>query len=118
MAAEQRAAGRGRCGHTGAPHPGGSAAAGREKEREGCKGPRSDLHCPVQPAGGSTSVCFWPNKRKMQLKYNLLYNICFILQIVKILTLYTPHGDLDERVTLNFIRTVQVMSQSCMFLII
>lgn len=54
----------------------------------------------------------------MQLKYNLLYNICFILQIVKILTLYTPHSDLDERVTLNFIRTVQVMSQSCMFLMI
>ncbi|KAM7410167.1 hypothetical protein PAMA_001558 [Pampus argenteus] len=28
-------------------------------------------------------------------------------QIVKILTLYSPHSDLDERVTLNFIRTVQ-----------
>ncbi|KAM3619892.1 uncharacterized protein V6R79_015415 [Siganus canaliculatus] len=28
-------------------------------------------------------------------------------QIVKILTLYTPHSDLDERVTLNFIRTIQ-----------
>uniref|UniRef100_A0A671WM53 Methyl-CpG binding domain protein 3b n=1 Tax=Sparus aurata TaxID=8175 RepID=A0A671WM53_SPAAU len=28
-------------------------------------------------------------------------------QIVKILTLYTPHSDLDERVTVNFIRTVQ-----------
>ncbi|CAG5864870.1 unnamed protein product [Menidia menidia] len=28
-------------------------------------------------------------------------------QIVKILTLYTPHSDLDERVTLNFIRSVQ-----------
>uniref|UniRef100_A0A8C9YPD7 Methyl-CpG binding domain protein 3b n=1 Tax=Sander lucioperca TaxID=283035 RepID=A0A8C9YPD7_SANLU len=27
--------------------------------------------------------------------------------IVKILTLYSPHSDLDERVTLNFIRTVQ-----------
>uniref|UniRef100_A0A3Q3IZC7 Myosin motor domain-containing protein n=1 Tax=Monopterus albus TaxID=43700 RepID=A0A3Q3IZC7_MONAL len=27
--------------------------------------------------------------------------------IVKILTLYTPHSDTDERVTLNFIRTVQ-----------
>lgn len=31
-----------------------------------------------------------------------------VQQIVKILTLYTPHSDLDERVTLNFIRTVQV----------
>lgn len=30
------------------------------------------------------------------------------LQIVRILTLYTPHSDLDERVTLNFIRTIQV----------
>uniref|UniRef100_A0A3P8YRG9 Methyl-CpG binding domain protein 3b n=1 Tax=Esox lucius TaxID=8010 RepID=A0A3P8YRG9_ESOLU len=28
-------------------------------------------------------------------------------QIVKILTLYTPHSDLEERVTLNFIRVVQ-----------
>ncbi|XP_056270474.1 unconventional myosin-Vb [Pseudoliparis swirei] len=28
-------------------------------------------------------------------------------QIVKILTLYTPHSDLDERVTVNFIRSVQ-----------
>ncbi|MEQ2312826.1 hypothetical protein AMECASPLE_035209 [Ameca splendens] len=28
-------------------------------------------------------------------------------QIVKILTLYTPHSDLDEKVTINFIRTVQ-----------
>ncbi|KAM4548595.1 unconventional myosin-Va [Odontesthes bonariensis] len=30
-------------------------------------------------------------------------------KIVKILTLYTPHSDLDERVTLNFIRTVQAL---------
>uniref|UniRef100_G3PH09 Methyl-CpG binding domain protein 3b n=1 Tax=Gasterosteus aculeatus aculeatus TaxID=481459 RepID=G3PH09_GASAC len=29
-------------------------------------------------------------------------------QIVKILTLYTPQSDLEERVSLNFIRTVQV----------
>uniref|UniRef100_A0A3B5QLT5 Dilute domain-containing protein n=1 Tax=Xiphophorus maculatus TaxID=8083 RepID=A0A3B5QLT5_XIPMA len=29
-------------------------------------------------------------------------------QIMKILTLYTPHSDLDEKVSLNFIRTVQV----------
>ncbi|KAM3875664.1 unconventional myosin-Va [Diretmus argenteus] len=28
-------------------------------------------------------------------------------QIVKILSLYTPHSDLEERVTLNFIRSVQ-----------
>ncbi|XP_056134033.1 unconventional myosin-Va [Lampris incognitus] len=28
-------------------------------------------------------------------------------QIVKILTLYTPHSELEERVTLNFIRSVQ-----------
>ncbi|XP_048832593.1 unconventional myosin-Vb isoform X2 [Brienomyrus brachyistius] len=28
-------------------------------------------------------------------------------QIVKILMLYTPHSDIEERVTLNFIRTVQ-----------
>ncbi|XP_069551046.1 unconventional myosin-Va [Brachyistius frenatus] len=33
-------------------------------------------------------------------------------QIVKILTLYTPHSDLDERVTLNFIRTVQGLLKS------
>lgn len=32
----------------------------------------------------------------------------FISQIVKILTLYTPQSDAEERVTLNFIRIVQV----------
>uniref|UniRef100_A0A672IWT3 Methyl-CpG binding domain protein 3b n=1 Tax=Salarias fasciatus TaxID=181472 RepID=A0A672IWT3_SALFA len=32
-------------------------------------------------------------------------------QIVKILTLYTPHCDLDEKVTINFIRTIQSDSQ-------
>uniref|UniRef100_A0A8C5N7R1 Unconventional myosin-Vb-like n=1 Tax=Gouania willdenowi TaxID=441366 RepID=A0A8C5N7R1_GOUWI len=31
-------------------------------------------------------------------------------QIVKILTLYTPHSDLDEKVSVNFIRTIQVLS--------
>ncbi|XP_028299730.1 unconventional myosin-Vb [Gouania willdenowi] len=30
-------------------------------------------------------------------------------QIVKILTLYTPHSDLDEKVSVNFIRTIQVL---------
>ncbi|KAM4628733.1 unconventional myosin-Vb [Polymixia lowei] len=30
-------------------------------------------------------------------------------QIVKILTLYTPHSELEERVTLNFIRSVQAL---------
>uniref|UniRef100_A0AAV2L0J9 Unconventional myosin-Vb-like n=1 Tax=Knipowitschia caucasica TaxID=637954 RepID=A0AAV2L0J9_KNICA len=33
-------------------------------------------------------------------------------QIVKILTLYTPHSDLDERVTLNFVRSVQGILKS------
>uniref|UniRef100_A0A3P9K360 Methyl-CpG binding domain protein 3b n=1 Tax=Oryzias latipes TaxID=8090 RepID=A0A3P9K360_ORYLA len=33
-------------------------------------------------------------------------------QIVKILMLYTPSSDLDERVTLNFIRTVQALLKS------
>ncbi|XP_007569232.1 unconventional myosin-Va [Poecilia formosa] len=33
-------------------------------------------------------------------------------QIMKILTLYTPHSDLDEKVSLNFIRTVQELVRS------
>lgn len=37
------------------------------------------------------------------------------LQIVRILTLYSPHSDLDERVTLNFIRTIQVRPPSSRF---
>lgn len=37
------------------------------------------------------------------------------LQIVRILTLYTPHSDLDERVTLNFIRTIQVRPRGSRF---
>ncbi|XP_037530718.1 unconventional myosin-Vb [Nematolebias whitei] len=34
-------------------------------------------------------------------------------QIVKILTLYTPHSGLDEKVSLNFIRTVQELLRGC-----
>ena len=39
-----------------------------------------------------------------------------MLQIVKILGLYTPDSDLEERVTLNFIRIVQVGKHSHTFL--
>ncbi|KAL3047616.1 hypothetical protein OYC64_021747 [Pagothenia borchgrevinki] len=48
--------------------------------------------------------------KKREADAKALVQTCTALssqQIVKILTLYTPHGDLDERVTLNFIRTVQ-----------
>lgn len=110
VAAGPRFTGRGRCGHTRAPHPGSAAAAGGEKDRGGCSGDRPDLQCLVQPAGGSvcllgfcweTNVCAW---------FHWLLVSYFVWQIVKILTLYTPHSDLDERVTLNFIRSVQVQS--------
>lgn len=53
MAAEPRRADRGRCGHIRAPHPGGSVAAGGEEDRGRRKGSGSDLHRPVQPAGGA-----------------------------------------------------------------
>lgn len=43
--------------------------------------------------------------------------VYYVQQIVKILTLYTPHSDLDERVTLNFIRTVQVQSPQLLDLV-
>lgn len=59
VAAEPRCACRGRCVHTGAPDPGCSAAASGEKDQGGRSGPGSDLHCAVQPAGGSLSnFCF------------------------------------------------------------
>ncbi|XP_038572129.1 unconventional myosin-Vb isoform X2 [Micropterus salmoides] len=48
--------------------------------------------------------------KKTEADAQALVRTCTALssqQIVKILTLYTPHSDLDERVTLNFIRTVQ-----------
>ncbi|XP_044056593.1 unconventional myosin-Vb [Siniperca chuatsi] len=48
--------------------------------------------------------------KKTEADAQALVQTCTALsskQIVKILTLYTPHSDLDERVTLNFIRTVQ-----------
>ncbi len=35
-----------------------------------------------------------------------------VLQVVKILSLYTPQSDLEERVMLNFIRTVQVRAKA------
>uniref|UniRef100_A0A4W6CFJ6 Methyl-CpG binding domain protein 3b n=1 Tax=Lates calcarifer TaxID=8187 RepID=A0A4W6CFJ6_LATCA len=53
--------------------------------------------------------------KKTEAEAQALVQTCTALssqQIVKILTLYTPHSDLDERVTLNFIRTVQVQSRS------
>ncbi|KAG7513952.1 hypothetical protein JOB18_021122 [Solea senegalensis] len=42
------------------------------------------------------------------------FNNCLICvqQILKILSLYTPHSDHDERVSLNFIRTVQGLLKS------
>uniref|UniRef100_A0A4W5Q2V8 Methyl-CpG binding domain protein 3b n=1 Tax=Hucho hucho TaxID=62062 RepID=A0A4W5Q2V8_9TELE len=49
--------------------------------------------------------------KKTEADAQALVHTCTALstqQIVKILTLYTPHSDLEERVTLNFIRTVQV----------
>nr|XP_033477195.1 unconventional myosin-Vb [Epinephelus lanceolatus] len=48
--------------------------------------------------------------KKTEAEAQALVQTCTALssqQIVKILTLYTPNSDLDERVTLNFIRTVQ-----------
>uniref|UniRef100_UPI003AB09A97 unconventional myosin-Va n=1 Tax=Centroberyx gerrardi TaxID=166262 RepID=UPI003AB09A97 len=48
--------------------------------------------------------------KKTEADAQALVQTCTALssqQIVKILTLYTPHGDLEERVTLNFIRSVQ-----------
>ncbi|TKS74467.1 Unconventional myosin-Va [Collichthys lucidus] len=48
--------------------------------------------------------------KKTEADAQALVQTCTALssqQIVKILTLYTPHSDLDERVTLNFIRSVQ-----------
>uniref|UniRef100_A0A7N6BN81 Methyl-CpG binding domain protein 3b n=1 Tax=Anabas testudineus TaxID=64144 RepID=A0A7N6BN81_ANATE len=50
--------------------------------------------------------------KKTEADARALVQTCTALssqQIVKILTLYTPHSDLDERVTLNFIRSVQVL---------
>uniref|UniRef100_A0A8D3DF95 Methyl-CpG binding domain protein 3b n=1 Tax=Scophthalmus maximus TaxID=52904 RepID=A0A8D3DF95_SCOMX len=46
--------------------------------------------------------------KKTEAEAKALVQTCTALssqQIVKILTLYTPHSDLEERVTLNFIRT-------------
>uniref|UniRef100_A0A4W5Q335 Methyl-CpG binding domain protein 3b n=1 Tax=Hucho hucho TaxID=62062 RepID=A0A4W5Q335_9TELE len=51
--------------------------------------------------------------KKTEADAQALVHTCTALstqQIVKILTLYTPHSDLEERVTLNFIRTVQERS--------
>nr|XP_029132855.1 unconventional myosin-Vb-like [Labrus bergylta] len=48
--------------------------------------------------------------KKTEVDAKAIVQTCTALssqKIVKILTLYTPHSDLDERVTLNFIRTVQ-----------
>lgn len=104
MAAEPRRAVGGRCCGFRAPHPGGPASTNREKDRRGCAGSRPDLHRPVQPAGGTLLIYGYA------CGFRLLVSLTpdWFVQIVKILTLYTPHSDLDERVTVNFIRTIQV----------
>ncbi|XP_037626666.1 unconventional myosin-Vb [Sebastes umbrosus] len=54
--------------------------------------------------------------KKTEAEAQALVQTCTALssqQIVKILTLYTPNSDLDERVTLNFIRTVQGLLKGC-----
>uniref|UniRef100_A0A4W6CK68 Methyl-CpG binding domain protein 3b n=1 Tax=Lates calcarifer TaxID=8187 RepID=A0A4W6CK68_LATCA len=59
--------------------------------------------------------------KKTEAEAQALVQTCTALssqQIVKILTLYTPHSDLDERVTLNFIRTVQVQSPQLLDLVL
>ncbi|KAM6921654.1 unconventional myosin-Va [Xenentodon cancila] len=50
--------------------------------------------------------------KKTEVDARAIVQTCTALsskQIVKILSLYTPNSDLDERVTLNFIRTVQAL---------
>ncbi|XP_046869824.1 unconventional myosin-Vb-like [Hypomesus transpacificus] len=50
--------------------------------------------------------------KKTEADAHALVQACTALssqQIVKILTLYTPHSELEERVTLNFIRSVQAL---------
>ncbi|XP_029285478.1 unconventional myosin-Vb [Cottoperca gobio] len=54
--------------------------------------------------------------KKTEEEAKALVRTCTALssqQIVKILTLYTPNSDLDERVTLNFIRSVQGLLKGC-----
>lgn len=80
VAAEPRCACRGRCVHAGPPDPGCSAVASGEKDRGGRSGPGSDLHCPVQPAGGLLSNFFF-TWREMNLSigcfgFNCWHLIC------------------------------------------
>lgn len=116
MAAEPRRARRGRCGYIRAPDTGCPTTASGQKDWGWRPGPGPNLHCPVQPAGGSLGFHATTFPRRATTccvgRVTQIDGILFVFQIVKILTHYTPHGDLDERVTLNFIRTVQV-SQIC-----
>ncbi|KAJ7993038.1 hypothetical protein DPEC_G00268290 [Dallia pectoralis] len=76
------------------------------------------LRCRVQQAGGAVAFLepliqatqLLQVGKKTDADAQALVHTCTALstqQIVKILTMYTPHSDLEERVTLNFIRIVQ-----------
>lgn len=110
VAAEPRCARRGRCWYIRTPDSSCPAAASGEKDWRWRPGPGPHLHFPVQPAGGSPHFPTSPTRHNFCVGHvTQTDGILFVLQVVKILTHYTPHGDLDERVTLNFIRTVQVL---------
>lgn len=118
VAAEPWAADRGRRGHTGATDPGCPALANEQEVRVRRSGTGPDL----QSAIDSTGWQLW-TESDFDLIYSIVHprecvnetptlshvSIFFLIsQIVKILTLYSPQSDAEERVTLNFIRIVQV----------
>lgn len=137
VAQRQRSDGMRSQGDSGASDPGRSAAAGEEKDWRGRRGHLLHVPGPHHCSGEPSSHSFKPqsnNPKQLFIEFPLNLSLskdkshfqltaCFVgitnlfflslSQIVKVLNLYTPVNEFEERVSVAFIRTIQVIY--CLF---
>lgn len=94
-----------RQGDVGASHTGCTAPTDQKEDRGGCPNYLHHVHCPHHGTGiRKCSV----SHRQTWFAAIALIAVCFPLQIVKVLTLYTPVIEFEERVSTTFITTIKV----------
>lgn len=103
-------AGRLRCqGDSGASCTGCTTFADQEENRGRCPSYLQHVHCPHHSTGPS-SLKVQPPKSVDIISCQCLIIVCLSWQIVKVLTLYTPVIEFEERVSTTFITTIKVSS--------
>lgn len=97
-------------GNSGASDSGCSAAADQEKESGRCRGHCHDVHSAHCHTGlhplSNTKLCKMLSL--LLCKNTIIFIYLFLQQIQKILNLYTPVNEFEERVSASFIKSVQV----------